>query len=350
MKLRIGLLIPNVLLHWVKPLMQLYKLEKKYGDPNVPLRTRVWLWKNGFCSWHKGLYQLSKQNIHKYLTTRDHFKLHPLNGAYTSLIDNKAFLPLIVDFVPSVYIVFENGVERYRKGISAGDLYNDIEDFISNGGEFVIKPLCATGGSGFHLIHSNELRDVVRTKVMKKESFIIQDKVIQHDYSSTIYPDSVNTIRIVLFRDIYDRRIKLAGTSHRFGTDQSKPVDNLGKGGILTSIDSETGMLGQSFIYEGTQNAGWHVTHPNTGATIENVQIPAWKEKINMIINIFDRISWFEYGGLDVVFTKDSFVILEINSMPHVDIIQTFKPYLEDVRLKEFFVSKGLKIKKQKSF
>ena len=345
MKLRPHLLIPPLILRLISKVRDHYLLEKEYRDRTVSLPTLVWLWTNGFYSWHKNLFQLNRKNIHRYLSPKAHRSLHPLNAVYSKLIDNKAFLPLIVEHVPSVYIVFVDGLERYRMGISQGDLYSELDNFVTKRGEIAIKPLCESGGCGFQLIPYGSYRDVLQTKTRKRESFIIQEKVIQHHYANTIYPGSVNTIRMVLYRDVHDRTIKLAGASHRFGTNQSKPVDNLSRGGMLTSIDVESGMLGISFMYEGTRSSGRHTTHPDTGVSIQGVVIPEWNKKVSITLELFNSISWFEYGGLDIVFTHDGFVVLEINSMPNVDILQAFSPYLDNEGLKDFFVSKGLKLK-----
>jgi hypothetical protein len=344
----LAMMMPQVFVAFFRKMKSHIHLEYAYGDPGVSIFTLIWLWKNGFHSWHKELFKINKNTIHQYLSEKDHYDVHPINGAYSALIDNKAFLPLIIDCAPSVYIVFENGLERFRKGIQHDELFSELRNYLSGGGEIVIKPLSQEGGAGFELIKNKDHKDVIGHRILTKQSFIIQSRVIQHEYANTIYPDSANTIRLVLFRDVGSRRIKIAGASHRFGTDNSKPVDNLGKWGMLTAIDIETGRLGISFVYRGKDFAGWHENHPNTGAPVMNTFIPGWKEKTTNILEIFDQISWFEYGGLDVVFTEDSFTILEINSMPHIDMVQAFKPYLADPSLKEFFISKGLKLKRER--
>jgi hypothetical protein len=344
--MKISLFVPPIILKVIRIVYWYYDKEKKYHDSNVPLIKVLWLWKNGFFSAHQSMYRLDKKNIKSYLSTRDYKKLHPINGKFSSLIDNKSFLPLIFNKTNKLNIAFDSGLESYRIGLEEGDIYKKLREYIErqDGREIIVKPVNDSGGNGFQILNLKNYQQIINYKIRNKHCFLIQENIVQQEYASRIYPNSLNTIRVILYRDVNSRIIKLAGAVHRFGTSESQPVDNTGKGGLYTYINLFSGELGKSYVFKGKKYKGFHSVHPESKMKIEGIFIPNWGKLINKVLKYFNDIKWFEYGGLDVVLTNDDFIIVEINSLPDPE-IQIFKPYLEDKDFYEFLISKGLHLK-----
>jgi len=114
------------------------------------------------------------------------------------------------------------------------------------------------------------------------------------------------------------------------------------RGGIIASINMKTGKMGKAFGDCCSKYSGWHSVHPETGSVIEGSVIPKWEERLKMIMEYFDSLSWLEYAGPDIVLTDTGFLVLEINSLPGIHIVQRDKPFMADNGLRRFFLSKGL--------
>jgi hypothetical protein len=342
--MKISLLIPPIVIKVIRIACWYYNKEKKYHDSNVSFTEKLWLWKNGFFSAHKSMYRLNRRNIKSYLSTKDYKKLHPINGKFSSLIDNKSFLPLIINKTNNLNIAFDAGLERSRIGLEEGDILKKISEYIlsQEGRDIIVKPVNGSGGNGFQILNLDNYQKIINYKIRNKHSFLIQEKIEQQEYANRIFPYSLNTIRVVLFRDANSRSIKLAGAVHRFGTSESQPVDNAGKGGLFSYINSFSGELGKSYVYKGKKFEGYHTVHPDTKMEIEGIFIPNWTKIINRIIEYFNNVRWFEFGGLDLILTDDDFIIIEINSFPDLELIQIFQPYLKNKDFYEFLLSKGL--------
>jgi len=339
----------------LKPLGRLFyplepgfrKREAKYRDKRTSLSDCLWLWKQGFYSGHKQGYGLTRQNSNLFLAHEPYRRLHPLNGVYSRLIDSKAFLPVILpaSATTNVFVVFVKGIERFRQGFGEGDLVSNLHQRTHIGEALICKPLSDSGGNHVVQIDRETVAAAIRRIQTNKESVVIQERVISHRYASQIFPHSANTVRLMLYRDTESREMRIAGAAHRFGTSESAPVDNAGKGGMIAPIDISMGTLKKAFVYEGRKFAGWHRSHPDTEEPIENVPIPDWHERLRNVLRMFDGLTWLDFCGPDIVFTNEGFVILEVNSMPDPTLHQIDAPLLADPSVKRFFESKGLVVR-----
>lgn len=313
--------------------------EKKLNDSSLSFSQKLWCWKNGFFSLHPKLYGLNESNKDQYLDNITYKKKHPINGIYSKLIDNKAFLHTIFPHTADIQVIFQAGKEISRKGLDFGPLFQSLQTWWNANPEekLIIKPLQGSGGKGVFELLKHDWEKTLRDKISNKDSFLINEKLDQLDYSKQIFQGSVNTIRLVFFRDWETQYIHIAGCAHRFGTSFSVPVDNAGRNGMFTEIDHHTGVLGRSFIYLNKTYGGWHDSHPETKVQINGIQIPQWTEKIAMVTDELTRLTWLKYGGLDLVFTKTGFKVLEINSLPDLELVQMKTPLLSQKDFRNFF-------------
>lgn len=341
--MRIAIFVPPAMNAVISRSINWWKKEQKYYDPSPSWKERAWLWRAGHHSGHKAMYRLSKTNVDQYLSLKDQKRLHPINGAFTGLIDNKAYLPFITDNTTSLYLVFISGTLRLRKGLDGSDPAQSLLTYMRNEKTTLLcKPLDSSGGEGIFYITEENITRVCEKIRVKRSSCVIQEIVESHPYAKDVFPHSVNTIRVLLFRDSVTRNIKVAGCSHKFGTSQSAPVDNAGKGGLFAGIDKHTGEISEAYSYKRKKFGGWHSSHPETGAQIKGTYVPEWQDFISSLIGEFETLDWFDYGGLDVVKTQDGYVILEINSLPDPGLVQIQAPLLADESFRGFLETKGL--------
>ena len=316
--------------------------ERKFSSPNASLIRKLWSWQHGFSSGFSDMLKLNKDNIHHYLDQVTYAQYHPFNGIYSRFLDNKAFLPAILpaEYTTDIHVVYFKGELNYSGVAEKKNTINYLREFVSHQ-PLASKSLSGGGGHSLKIISAHNFEDYIKKVQTEKKSVLLSEKVIQHEYSSSVFPETVNTIRVILMRDPIDGRVFLPVAFHRFGTRFSVPVDNVGKGGFLCPVDFETGQLSDGFIFR-NEIFGWNSIHPDTGKRFSEISIPGWKEIAGEIIHHFNQSDWFQYGGLDVVVTKNGFKILEINSLPDCSTAQILQPFFQSEKIKRFFISKGI--------
>lgn len=136
------------------------------------------------------------------------------------------------------------------------------------------------------------------------ENYLVQEMVEQHELLSSIYPYSLNTIRIITFR--INNEIKSGSAVLRFG-DGKRIVDNKG---IACGIkkDGKINNYGTYLNMDKTSN------HPLTKKNFAGLEIPHFEQlktfvkKMHLELYYFDMISW------DIAIDKQgNFKMIEYN-------------------------------------
>lgn len=104
----------------------------------------------------------------------------------------------------------------------------------------------------------------------------LEKAVRQHPVVSAIYPNSVNTVRIVTLADP-NGQIQILATLMRMGRKGSI-IDNASAGGIHVHIDADTGQFLHP-AYSKTDNETYS-EHPDTGHPFAGVSLPFWEEAV----------------------------------------------------------------------
>ena len=122
---------------------------------NIPLRKRLWALKHGFFSDNFCFYDLSEENYQNYLSDLDYYWLHPLNGIFSHLIDDKLSLRYLLfpfsEYLPKYY--FHISVKGTLRLMDCPKEYNadnqGVIDLLKESGALAIKSLIGSAGSGF---------------------------------------------------------------------------------------------------------------------------------------------------------------------------------------------------------
>ncbi|MGL4239197.1 sugar-transfer associated ATP-grasp domain-containing protein, partial [Tabrizicola sp.] len=134
---------------------------------------------------------------------------------------------------------------------------------------FIAKPVDGSGGRDVRISSSlDELPRVGR--------FILEEVLTQHDYAKAIFPDAVNTIRVMVGQRPGGEPV-LIGAAHRFGTERSVPTDNFKAGGIVSLVDLGSGRLSEAIVDLGGPVRRTLSHHPATNAPIAGVVVPEWQ-------------------------------------------------------------------------
>ena len=90
--------------HWAKAQKHIL-----FGKHNLSFGDRLWCWRYGFHTGDLNLYgrENLKKNYKDYLSARDYYSLHPLNGEYSFWIDDKMTMKYILskynEYLPEYY-------------------------------------------------------------------------------------------------------------------------------------------------------------------------------------------------------------------------------------------------------
>ena len=188
-------------------------------------------------------------------------------------------------------------------------------DYISNIGEFICKPTIDSGsGRNVRLYNLEKGIDKKTGKSAKEiveeygKNFVIQEKIESHDVLKTLYPNSINTFRVISY--IFENKIYHCPIALRMGSGGSY-LDNANAGGLFAYV-SDDGDLGEYAFFE-KENKKFKA-HPDTNVTFLGYNIPQTKDIIRVSEEIHRSLPQLGTISFDFSIDKDSnIVIIEIN-------------------------------------
>ena len=189
----------------------------------------------------------------------------------------------------------------------------------------VIKPSQGFSGGGIKIVSSDNF-----VEALKKcsTSYIAEEYVEQHSFINKIFPDSVNTIRMLSIKKNGDPiPIKAALRVGRTSTNQ---VDNITLGGITIDVDMESGMLKKGHTFY-QFDFSEYLTHPDTNYKFYGQTIPYFREVKELVAAAHKLFPMFALIAWDVAITETGPVIIEGNRTPDVSSIQIHQPLKESL-------------------
>jgi hypothetical protein len=350
------------LVRWAKALIpQTWRAYYSFikNDPSrkekIPLRWKIALWRKGFYANRYYYYDLKKNPSQYYLS--DHFRslTHPKNGRFSSLIDNKLYFPLCFkDFpehVPEYYFLLRPDTvvklfdDRAVLSKRDPDALNAVVDLIERR-KCVGKPIWKSCGEEVLILENRSgdffknnqpcTRDELRSLFQSQSDYIITEFVAQHPYAARLNEGTTNTLRLMTCWDPETNTPFVAWAFQRMGRAGMYGADNSALGGLCSWIDAETGIAGHIPLVQDRQ-VRFVERHPDTGVQIHGFKIPHFEEITATLLKMCHALNFLCYIGWDIVVTKDSFKIVEVNSDPDVYGYQLYKPLLRDERLLRFY-------------
>lgn len=328
-------------------------MKKDFLNRNVPITTKLWAWRRGFTGTRVHTYGIDEFNNENHIPDFDYYKLHPINGRYSSWIDDKLTMKYILspfnDYLPKYYFQIDDG-EILKLMDCPEDVLPDIDGIINllkRNGNLALKPLSGSLGAGFYKATYKEDVFYVNTKkislhelksiLSNLNGYLVTEYIVAHDNIRKIYDVTPNTVRVQLIRD-KNKESKIIGSFIRFGTEESGVLESPTAGGIIAKVDVLDGYVNEAYTILNDRLIKLDI-HPNTGQSIE-ITLPFWdliKSKIYYISNYLPQLN---YLGFDIIITHDSFKIIEINSLTSATVLPYYYPLLIDDYSKEFFKRK----------
>ena len=166
--------------------------------------------------------------------------------------------------------------------------------------------------SGGH--YSSSCCDRLTTDWIRKaaDSYILQEKIEQCDFSAQFNPNSANSCKIVTLRCPWNGHIRVIKAGMRFG--QTKSVfDNLSSGGLSVCVDVNTGEL--SPIAYNWYKSDPFKKHPLTGADFSNKMHPYFGQMRDIAIRYAEKVPDMNMLSWDMIADKNGNIkILEANA------------------------------------
>lgn len=198
-------------------------------------------------------------------------------------------------------------------------LLEELIDSCSASDSIFLKPSSGIGGGGAHKINKEKLANSEETHKLfadlQNDAYIIQEAVVQHEAMSLLNSSSLNTVRIISYRNP-DGEVGIASALSRMGSGGAH-VDNSCLGGIFVPIDINKASLnkcGYSFIAKGGVS---YTSHPDTGIVFEGFELPYFSQSLKLVCY---AASFFENPiiGWDVAVTGNGPILIEGNYNPHL--------------------------------
>lgn len=144
-----------------------------------------------------------------------------------------------------------------------------------------------------------------------KSDYLFQEVAKQHSKMSEMYPDSLNTIRLVTVRSLKDGQLHLMPSILRIGANGSY-VDNTSQGGIAVGFDLDSGRLHQ-YGFQKPQFGLRSESHPNTNIKFSDFQIPFIKEVEEQAFHFHSMLKNIQSIGWDIAIGPEGPIFIEGN-------------------------------------
>lgn len=275
------------------------------------LRTRLWAWPRELR--RRGVLGVNGRNVRLLLAEN--------SRANFPRVDDKLRTKFLCESrgiqVPQTYAIIEHQGEIRR-----------FPELLGSRAEFVIKPAQGSAGRGILVIAQREatqyitssgsslapddLRYHLRTILSglyslggRPDRAIIEQRIRPHSFFDQIAVGGTPDIRIILYRGV-----PVMGMV-RLPTRASRGRANLHQGAAGAAVDLETGRT-----FGGVWRTRPVSVHPDTGRSIDGLQVPAWEVLIAAAMNLAEALD-LSYLGVDLVLGAGvGPVVLEANARP----------------------------------
>ncbi|OLF36411.1 MULTISPECIES: sugar-transfer associated ATP-grasp domain-containing protein [unclassified Psychrobacter] len=187
---------------------------------------------------------------------------------------------------------------------------DDIEAFIDKEIDdtdfpIVIKPnKDSYGGKDVYFVDSKEdIKEIIK----QHPNLVVQEKIEQSELINAFNKDSINTVRVSLYKD-KDNVVHMLNSGIRMGKDGS--LDNVSDGGIVCSIKLN-GILNK---YATDIDETKYLSHPNSGFVFEGKKFPLYQDLVEASKNIARSVIGARIISLDMALdSTDKWRCIEIN-------------------------------------
>jgi len=173
----------------------------------------------------------------------------------------------------------------------------------------VFKPnINSYGGEGVQFVeHMSTLQDLIQGEV----NFVVQEKLKQHLLLEQFHKQSINTVRVYLYKSVTDNHTHILNIAQRMGNGSS--IDNVTAGGLVSYITREGFLHGYALDKYG----GRYEKHPISGVTFDQ-KVPDFDQLKEVSLYVAQKLFHIRVVGLDLFYDQSGrWRPLEINTRGH---------------------------------
>lgn len=200
---------------------------------------------------------------------------------------------------------FNKFIGRKWIAVSEVDL-SKLEEFLKDKKSVVLKAKDGNSGNDVEVCDVENIGELIEYIKVKKFD-IVEERLFNHRDIAVFNPNSLNTIRVVTFGTGDEIEFLYAGL--RVGCDGAK-IDNISQGGVVASIDIETGKISTPFFSKKNSAATSSLCDKN----YSGYQIPLWEQVIEIIKEASKVIPQIQYIAWDVAITEQGIALVEGNN------------------------------------
>ncbi len=252
------------------------------------------------------------------------------NVSCVQALNRRAYFPRVDDKLITKVMAIEAGIRvpellavlRYQGQVK------ELEAFLADQSEFVIKPSMGCAGRGILVIVGRKDGGYVKPSgavIRFPEIARHVSNLLSGLYSLGGQPDKALVEGLVHFTDAFDaftfqgvpdvRVIIYKGyplmAMMRLSTSMSDGKANLHQGAVGVGIDLRSGRALEAVQFDRSVDV-----HPDTGVDLMTLAVPEWDEVVMLATRCFDVVD-MGYLGADVVLDREEGpMILELNARP----------------------------------
>lgn len=325
-----------------------------FKEKKLPFFEIISIHKKGFTVSDWTFLELNKENYKKYLSNVEYYRMHPLNGKNSYIIDDKLTLKKycadteLDKYMPRYYyrINADGVIEKLMDCPYESEHHSaeDVAKLLKDCGSLAIKQTSGSLGIGFYkgeykngnfCLNDEEMDEhEFCTRISQLKNYLITEYLYPHKQLAEYCPYTCNCIRYLIGR--VNGEMKLLKSYIRFGTEQSGFVENYNSGGILCYLN-DRGEFSEGNVIDYKSGLNRKINEHCDSKVKLSGTIPLWNE-VELMREAFDEhMPQMNYLGIDVVITSDNQVkVLEINSLTSLDGLQLNGSIL-DTEAGEFF-------------
>lgn len=199
-----------------------------------------------------------------------------------------------------------------------------------------IKPIEGRGGKGIIVATKNETGyyETKGTTIDFKYltslngDYIIESGLKQNEYLNKVYPNSINTLRVVTKRD-KNGDTEIVAITCRMGI-KGMQIDNGSAGGISIGIDKHSGKAVTEYAQYALGDERFYC-HPDTGFKFSQLQIQNWDNIKKEILCFSRKLVLINLVGWDIALTDNGPIVIEVNTLSALDPMQTLLGGFRDI-------------------
>lgn len=317
---------------------------RKWPVNPLSLRNTVTMFRKGFYPDSVVAYNFRDNDCQDYLSDLSWRRISKPNGKYSIILNDKILFERVLRHIvriPINYSLILGGtivpIDRQETFKSLGD----ILDWCSSHAKVVLKPSRGDKGRGVMVVSVEKDRVLLNHRPMgfrefgqlvsDLDGYMITEYIEQGSFANGIFPDAVNTARILTMISPSTLQPLVAGATLRIGTRETAPLDNMSRGGLGAYIEPHSGILGRAtrLISYSNNEVVWYDRHPDTNEQIRGRQIPNWDHVVNSILAAACAVPFIPYIGWDVCLCDEGVVVIEGNSAPGFRLHQMHAPLLK---------------------